>query len=292
MKNKMLAKCTADKNQLEDRRNRGAKYIEIHLRDSEPKNLHQIDEMVENIEKSGLKVLVIHAPMHRNYILESLGNSDAEDRLYLIGKMAEKLYKIQGEIITIVIHQELTLEQLIDFGLINRIKESLRVFMAEHSFLKIGIENLSILNTESGKIIARPNYLDGAVDTALYLRKELITDRIGTVLDTCHALNSVRVLKALRLYDFYSSLSMESFFEKYKDTLFLIHLSNARNLGFGRDHGQRFELESEVIEFRNIMRCIEDIEYLGPITLELTEKSPLKAESYTLFNQALKKELH
>ena len=69
--NNLLAKCRAEKGQLKDRKERGARYIEIDIGAVEPKDAHEIEALTENIKESGMDALVIHVPMKRRCILES-----------------------------------------------------------------------------------------------------------------------------------------------------------------------------------------------------------------------------
>lgn len=283
MKNKILAKCTAKVTPLKDRKDRMAEYVEIHLMDTEPSTPKEVEIMTRNIAESGLKAVVIHSPMDRKYILESFGNKEANERMHLVSKLAQNMHELNGEEIVVVIHQELSMEQLKDFGMIKRITGLMAELLKAYPNVKFAIENLQLIGIEGGQLISSGGFYDTPVKIAQYLRNKLNTDRIGTVLDTCHALSSVRIVKSLKEFNYYSDLCLEQYLEEYSDTLFLVHLSNAFNIGFDMDHGRGFDSEEDIILLRNILTKICDIGYQGPITLETLENDPDKeAPMYSL----------
>lgn len=85
-------------------------------------------------------------------------------------------------------------------------------------------------------------------------------------------------------------LSIRDYFQTYKSTLKLIHLSNSRNLGIGKDHGCVFDANKpeEIETLKLILKCIKEISFDGNITLEVYEDKHDDAQSYLSMVKILK----
>lgn len=82
-------------------------------------------------------------------------------------------------------------------GVYEPIKERLKEVLNKYPDVQIGIENTMLVHTFKEKIRGNETYGEGVVELANELRKYLETDRIGTVLDTCHIISTLKLLKVI-----------------------------------------------------------------------------------------------
>lgn len=106
------------------------------------------------------------------------------------------------------------------------------------------------------------------------LRSELETDRIGTVLDTCHAMLAEKYMTVL--YDEAGDYptkdySMREYFNQNARFIKLIHLCDIKGSGYGKGrHGVPFTTET-VDKCYDILDLYEYFNLDCPITLEVEE---------------------
>ena len=233
-------------------------------------------------------MFVIHSPMKRDFIVEALGTQKAKERIRLVSQLAANMHSIHQKQMVVVLHQELSLEQIISFGLIRGIKETFSELLVEFPMIDYAFENLTLFGFENGQVMSHNSYFDEPVKLANYLRCELGTSRIGTVLDTCHMLSSIRVNEMLSHYGPINQPTIKDFMWAYKDTLKLIHLANAIGLGIGKDHGATFSTLEDVSVLKEILSYVEEINFECPITLEIVEKNHAVASGYSEMKDILK----
>lgn len=100
------------------------------------------------------------------------------------------------------------------------------------------------------------------------------SERFWTVLDTCHALMTVRLLQTVG-----ADASLEEFFKENEGICGLIHLANARNYGIGPDHGTPFLTEdAELLE--ELLALYQTYQFNCPLTLEINEPDYLTYPNY------------
>lgn len=105
--------------------------------------------------------------------------------------------------------------------------------------------------------------------------------RFYSVLDTCHALMTVRLLQTLG-----AELSLEDFFKENEGVCGLIHLANARNYGIGPDHGTPFLKEdTELLE--EILTLYQMYHFNCPFTLEINETDYEVYQNYQATRETL-----
>lgn len=226
-------------------------------------------------------MFAVHAPMMRDFNVESLGSERAKERLKLVSQLAANMHQIHHKPVIVVIHQELSAEQLLAYGLIQGIKNTLKELLSEFPMIEFAFENLTPLGIEDGNLITRNSYFDAPVKLASYLRSSLNTNRIGTVLDTCHMLSTIRIANELSCYGPLRQYHIEDFFSLYQDTLKLVHLTNATGFGFGENHGTVFKSEEDIEILKEILNCAIKIEFKNPITLEIVEENHASALLYS-----------
>lgn len=68
----ITAKSGVSLDQLKERKNKGAKYIELHLFEKDVNSDESIRKILKNIKKSGLSIKAVHIPIDRKYSIEGL----------------------------------------------------------------------------------------------------------------------------------------------------------------------------------------------------------------------------
>lgn len=197
------------------------------------------------------------------------------------------MHKVHGKQMIVVLHQELGLGHLIDFGLIDGIVEAFAACVRDYPMNDYVVENLTMINFDTGMLVTRNSHLAEPVRLANYLREKLNTDRIGTVLDTCHLLATIRLHNLVAEKSPVKPIDIELYFNEYKDTLKLVHLANAVNYGIGEDHGTPFVDAEERATLVRILQALRDIGFKNPITLEINEPDSNSANRFTYMRDLL-----
>lgn len=257
--------------QLRDRREKGFETIEVHLFEEQPDSLDEIEDMLKKIRHSKLIPRVLHVPIQGKFSVETFHKEEELPVMTYVLNLAKRISEEFNQKTLIVLHQELRLQSLKDFRMLEGIEKTFKKWLDDYPDVEFALENLSILSLENG-LRARDSYLEGPVELAEHLRSVLQTERIGSVLDTCHMISSIRVLERIGLMT-----TMEYYFQLYSKTLKLIHLSNARIFGFKMGHGTDFVTEEEIQVFERIVKNIHKYCPEVQVTIETNEPDVLHA---------------
>ena len=147
-------------------------------------------------------------------------------------------------------------------------------------------ENVTTLIFSKHPVHGRRRYRDADPKTAPQLVKWLRDvfqdkERFYSVLDTCHALMTVRLIQTLG-----AEASLEEFFQENAGVCGLIHLANARNYGIGPDHGTPFLVEDEAL-LEEILTLYHAYHFNCPLTLEINETDYEIYQNYQATYQVL-----
>lgn len=276
----ILAKSGVDLRQLNDKKNKGAECIEMHLFRDDVSTFHSVQETFENIKKSELKIGAVHTPISSKYSIEGLLNVEGFRIIENTCNLASMIAELQKKQIHVVLHQDLALEQLLDWGMYKTILEKIEGLLSQYEDIVINLENLSMHYFHETKIESRNNFFFENVELCKRLRKDLSTNRIGTVLDTCHALSTIRHIKDFSNLGLCKEIYLEEYFEENKDFLNIIHLANARDYGYGEGHGVGFDTNEDVFLLKSICKMIKDINFNGLLTLEVGENDYLDCQVF------------
>lgn len=216
-----------------------------------------------------------------------MGSQFMKNRVRLASKLAANMHQMHGRQMIVVLHQELGLGHLVDFGLIDGIADSFKALIDEFPMIDYVVENLTFINFDTGMLVSRNSHFAEPVRLAEYLREKLQTERIGTVLDTCHLLATIRLHNLVAEGTQIKPLEIEDYFHTYKDTLKLVHLANAFNYGIGVDHGTTFATPQEQETMVRILQGLKDIGFKNPITLEINEPDSNCAERFSYMRKLL-----
>lgn len=234
-------------------------------------------------------ITAVHAPLLGAYGLEDVNLEslcDAGDFKLLdqVCYIANKVGEMHNRKTIVIIHSETSVDAMMLIGdTWKRVLNSVGCILFKYPNIEIAIENVTPMNKVSvGNFILSNNFVDNNVKMVSELRKQLKTDRIGTVLDTCHA--EITKMFYDTLYAKFSDvlpkldLSMDYYFRTNRDYCKLFHMSETIGTGYGKGrHGMPFQSLDVVT---NYMDLYYKYEYNCPITLEVAETDFIKSDGY------------
>lgn len=256
------------------------KNIEIQLLNEFLKSNLSSEEVYERIKKSELDIKVIHTPLinHEDVDLLDILVQELKYELFLkTCLLAEYIADKEDEIITVVIHNSDSLETYRKLGLLEKLNNLLKEVTSICPHIKIALENVIPITTNNGTIKGRTAFLYEGAELSKYLNENGLNGKIGTVLDTCHAIISIKFLKYCG-----QDVSLEDFFKWNKDEIMLIHLANTKNFGYlDGEHGCAFsENESDMIKLDEFYKLYLKYNYKCPVTIEVYEKDYCNCKNY------------
>ena len=147
-------------------------------------------------------ITVIHCPLLWHFGLsdvniESFATNDFE-LLNQVCYIANYFGKLHSKQIIVVIHSEMSMENMNVIGILKRIESVIQYMLSQYPYIEMAIENVTPLRkVYGGEIHLCNNFSFDNVELVAHLREKLCTDRIGTCLDTCHAMITDRYMKAI-----------------------------------------------------------------------------------------------
>lgn len=225
-------------------------------------------------------IRAVHAPLipgHGDTLIERLVDDLDKKLLVNIFAIADYFGKAQGVTVPVVMHSETYLEYLQDIGNSwNRLFSCVSYLLQHFDSTELLIENVSPLRgIGKGKDLHfANNCMFDNIELVRTLRKELQTNRIGTVLDTCHQMLADKYIGIL--YDAVGDvdkpdLSMERYFEENAPYLKLMHVCDMVGSGYGKGrHGVPFNDDS-YDKLVNILTLHDKYCPDVPMTLEVEE---------------------
>ncbi len=286
----ILSKSGVSLAQMQDRKRKGVKEIELHLIETDIDTAEKRANVINNMKEVGLEVRIVHTPIDRKFKLEGLateyGSKIIEDSCIL----ANDIGLLSGKDINVVIHHELNLETIKVWGIYDIILEKVDYLLKTYPNIIIDLENETVYELFGGAFGLRNSYGNQNLYICEELRKDLQTDRIGLVLDTCHAISSIRLLQHLVDEGICKPLDLyEDYFKEYSKYLDVIHLANARDYGYDDNHGIGFYTDEDMELLKEIVNYIKDIKFDGKLTLEVQEENYLDCKVVVdLYNKLIK----
>lgn len=166
-------------------------------------------------------------------------------------------------------------------------KEWLEHLLEKYNYCNILIENSStFFKTGEVRNMTAPDIIPNIVLKLKSIISDKYKERLGSVLDICHMLNSIRVSNILFKNDFlyYNYVDEKEqimkYFKSYSSTCLTVHFNNSNGLGlYGKNHGCIFEY-SEYSLFDYIMKNY--IKYIpkAKLVLEVYEKDVDEAYNF------------
>lgn len=295
MKPLIYAKSVLNHDQIQAKLNIGCDGIEIQLvgelfKDKDKHIYYDVNDVFNLSEFDKYPIKCIHSPIYNGseVLLERICDPEDQFLFEQIFKIVQHFGEVQDMQIPLIIHSETHYNALADIG--NtwfNIRSTLEYLLDKYPNVNVLIENVTPVRgiTKNGAVhLCNNHYLDN-VEMAEILRKELNTTRVGTVLDTCHAMITAKYMGAIytaALDVQYPDYSIEKYLEANKDYCGIIHLANFKGSGYGTGyHGTPFDKDSQYL-LKRILTTYEDLEYTCPLTLEVFEYDYYKNDNYAL----------
>ena len=258
-----------------DKINKGAEGIEVHLDTDYEKSFKTINgHFVKDIP-----IKAIHSPFISTNCDSKLDTCvDHKSSWPVLEKtmcFAQKVAEKKGWNIIVIAHLSSNVEELKLYDIYDDIVNYLRETIEKFPNVELAIENATKRGGLNDNLVFRSICYDDTVT----LVKDIHHERIGTCLDTCHAMMDVKMMKLMA--DFlgldrvgYDNLvviqKLRDYFEINKDVCKWIHLANIEEHGSGRDHGKPFKKKHKK-KLRKIIDLYEEFGYTCPITIEVQE---------------------
>lgn len=206
-----------------------------------------------------------------------LGIGDIKSYKYLTEalELANSLGMRQNKRINVITH--LYFSDLVQKD--NTWKEWLEYLLEKYNYCNILIENSStFFKTGRVRNMTAPDIVPNMILKLQSIISDKYKERLGTVLDICHMLNSIRVSNILfnsdKLYDntVDEREQILKYFEHYSSTCLTVHFNNCYGLGLlGKNHGCIFE-SSEYNLFDYLMRNYMKYMKKANLVLEVYEE--------------------
>ena len=224
------------------------------------------------IINSGLNISVIHTPLSAGEAVEI--NHFHEERKRNVFIKTCELSNMLGislkKNILVVVHCGMNFkEDINDFNKIKLIDDTLLFTLNKYPNISIAVENIIPLMAGPAGIYGRNGFLnDNCLYVDYFINRYGFKDRIGTVLDTCHALTTIKLLQYCKI-----DVTLDQFFDWNKENIKLIHLANIGDNGYGKgNHGIGFIEGKDLELLSNIIELYFKYNYNCPITIEVIEK--------------------
>lgn len=259
----ILAKAALNHEQLLAKIKAGCKGgIEIQilseLMDKDTEIYKDVDDVFNLEEFAGYDIRVVHAPIISkgglgDMTLENLCDIQDSKMLDNVFKIANYFGKINNRNTLIVVHSEMYYNHITSLGdswerIVKYVKHMLEIY----PYTEIAIENVSPLRGvgKDGELHLSNNFKFDNVQLAMALGRDTeYRDRIGTVLDTCHAMLTEKYMTALyneiadRSCEDYS---MREFFVQNSRFIKLVHLAGMKGSGYGKGrYGTPFTMDDK-----------------------------------------------
>lgn len=288
----IYAKASLDKGEIQEKIRCGCDAIELNLEDD---FLRYGDNFLEHYDKELFEmkaIHVVHVPFNQDQEMLNLewifGRKDISV-LNNVFALAQYCAEIWNHRIVVVVHSCMSMYDFMQYELLQqRIVNELRVLFTQYDQVDMAIENTVLLElSRTEKFI--PRLCNGIYqDTSELVKwlKEYFGDRVGSVLDTCHAMMTEKYLKilleAVDVCHIFSDtvvedVNMEHFFQMNQGICKLIHFSSLCDNGYRENHGMPFESVDEV---RLFLELYEKYQYQCPLTLEIREDNYLDCINY------------
>ena len=290
----IYGKSAANVEQLSVRKERGFDRFELQLlsemiTENETLNAEDVYDLPA---VSQYNVYAVHTPLipegdvNLEHMLRGAGAKLLEQCFYI----AEYMGKVRMRDIILVAHTRFNLKEFQQLGLWNDLVVTVGLLLNKYPHVHMAIENVTLLtDIQSHDIRFSNNVKFDNVEIAKKLRLLLDTDRVGTVLDTCHAMMSKKYIeicyKAVNDERYpMENLSLDEYFKQNAEVCKLIHCSNLKGNGIRvPEHGAPFLCKNpeDVALLTQIMKSYIKYGYNCPITLEVGEIHVMNPINYS-----------
>lgn len=263
--------------------------MEIQLLEDFTHETYDMDQAMQLVKQSQAQIQMLHSPLAygEDIDLSNIENPYTYDMAKKTCELAQRLATYYQRRMPVVFHYGGDVEELVTQPARQRAFIALiHELYQTYPEVDFCFENVTAVVFSKHPSNPPRRYRDADPYTAPNLvrwLREVFEDerRFYTVLDTCHALMTVRLLSILG-----QEIGLETFFQANQGLCGLIHLANARNYGIGKDHGTPF-LEEDRSLLEEIMTYYRRYQFTCPLTLEINESNYLEYENYQATHQTL-----
>lgn len=284
----LYAKSALNKEQLDRKVEIGCDGIEIQLLselvDGSVGKYKSAEEAFDLESFRDYAVRVVHAPILSFYGMSDITLEDfVDDDIFLfeqVFKIAEFFGEAHDRMIDIVVHSESTVEIMESIGNAwSRATIYVGYLLFKYPHTRLLIENVTPNRGTLGKLTLTNNFLFDNVNMAERMRHDLNTDRVGTVLDVCHALISMRYIGSMcdMLEIDHPDMSLENYMTQNLLTIGLVHFAGMKGSGYGR--GAHGTVPTEDLN-QTFISLYRKLNYSCPVTLEVEESNFLVSGNY------------
>jgi len=254
--------------------------IEIQLLKEFYSNEISLMEYFNMIVNSELDISIIHTPLvdGEDVEIDDFYDKVKKDIFFKTCELANMVGIKFNKNIIVIVHCAMNFNQ--DITNLNKIKLIDNVLLDgfnKYPNISIAIENIIPLVNNYKGAYGRNGFLnDNCMYVNYFIEKYGFEDKIGTVLDTCHALITIKLLEYCKM-----SITLDKFFEWNNNNVMLIHLANVGDNGYGKNnHGIGFIQGKDLELLNDIMNLYNKYEYNCPITIEVREDDYLNPINY------------
>ena len=257
IKNRIVAKSSPNKGELDNRVVCGFDKIEIQLY---PKDVNSDENTRKSIDaccRDDVDIVFVHSPLSAEGRYQLIEGFNLGKEMYLNTLIfAESLARHFGHNISVVFHTELSMPACMNSGgiiqfIANELRQAIRMF----PHVTYSIENVTPTDDCRGSFCSG-SYFEN-VEICNVLRELINKDYFFTTLDTCHALTTIKIHDILAEYGYVyeERITLEKYFEKNASTCNNVHFADVEELGFlDGQHGVKVSNDSSV--FRNVLLYI------------------------------------
>ena len=275
----IVAKSDLSAPRLLNKKQLGADKIEIQLLESFLTEDFDPNKSIELVMKTGVEVCAVHVPIISkiNIEIECLKDKKTCEMFYMSCELAERFANCTGKPVLVIMHIGWTMNEFHrNPEILEKTDYILSSVLERSKNIEIGIENIIPIIKRTGfNPESRNGYLFDNVDYAKYFCSKYKTNRVGTVLDTCHALTTIRFFNLLKEHGMRGvDFTLDDYFKNNSELIKLIHLANVKGLGYEPfTHGITFtDNYSDMQLLRTIIDLYFKHSYSCPVTIEVIEK--------------------
>ncbi len=229
-------------------------------------------------------VEVVHVPFYADgkvMNMEYVFSHEDVGPIRNVFRLAQYCADIWKHRMLVVIHTSLSYYDYMEYELLRkRLVKLLGQFFEKYPMVDLAVENVVPMEYKEGRGEA-PRLCNGTfTDLAKIVRalRESFGERVGSVLDLCHAAMTEKYMTALlAAADFlpqkdkapeYLDYSMEHYVQMHQGICRLIHFNDLTGNGYGRNHGTAFQ---DWDKAKAWIALFQKYHYECPFTLEIRE---------------------
>ena len=228
-------------------------------------------------------VEAVHVPFYANGLvmnMEHVFQHEDVSPIRNVFRLAQYCSELWKHKVLVVIHSSLSYYDYMEFELFRRrLKEVLGQFFADYPMVDLAVENVIPMEYKQNGAES-PRLCNGTFTDLTSIvcdLREQFGERVGTVLDLCHAAMTEKYMKVLlEAADFlphknlpeHLDYSMEHYFRIHQGICRLLHFNDFTGNGYAQNHGTPLENEEKAAAW---MRFYDKYAYDCPLTLEIRE---------------------